>query len=278
MPLVEGAFFVRAPGTIHFRNAVNVHSILHPFPYLHAASADMSELYRSEPVAALRKDLAFALRAAAHFGLEEGVCNHFSVALPDERGLFLLNPQGLMWREVQADDIVIVGEDGSRVAGRHDVEPTAMFIHAAIHRIAAKRCVLHTHMPNATALTLIDDCNLDTTLSQNAMRFHGRVATDHNYKGLALDVTEGERLAHALNGRDIAFLSNHGVIVCGERIDYAFDDLYYLERACESQVLALSTGKRLRPVSADLASTVAAQMERERQQSELFFAALKRVL
>ena len=71
----------------------------------------MSELYRSEPVAALRKDLAFALRAAAHFGLEEGVCNHFRAALPDERGLFLLNPQGLMWREVQADDIVIVGED-----------------------------------------------------------------------------------------------------------------------------------------------------------------------
>ena len=257
---------------------MTVHSILHPFPYLCAASADMSELYRSEPVAALRKDLAFALRAAAHFGLEEGVCNHFSVALPDEYDLFLLNPQGLMWRQAQADDIVIVDGEGFRVAGRHDVEPTAVFIHAAVHRIAAKRCVLHTHMPNATALTLIDDCSLDTTLSQNAMRFHGRVATDRDYNGLALDVTEGERIAHALNGKDIAFLSNHGVIVCGERIDYAFDDLYYLERACESQLLAMSTGRRLRPVSAELASAVAAQMEGERRQSELFFAALKRVL
>jgi ribulose-5-phosphate 4-epimerase/fuculose-1-phosphate aldolase len=110
------------------------------------------------------------------------------------------------------------------------------------------------------------------------MRFHGRVATDRDYNGLALDVTEGERIAHALNGKDIAFLSNHGVIVCGERIDYAFDDLYYLERACESQLLAMSTGRRLRPVSAELASAVAAQMEGERQQSELLFAALKRLL
>lgn len=255
-----------------------MHAILHPFPYLHAASIDMGELYRSGHVTALRNDLAFALRAAAHFGLEEGVCNHFSVTIPGEDGLFLLNPRGLMWREVGADDIVIVDGDGNRVAGKHEVEPTAMFIHAAIHRIAGKRCVLHTHMPNATALTLIDDCGLDTTLSQNAMRFHGRVASDRQYNGLALDATEGERIANAMNDKDIVFLSNHGVVVCGERIDYAFDDLYYLERACESQVLAMSTGRPLRPVSAELAAAVAAQMESERLQSELFFASLKRVV
>ncbi len=255
-----------------------MHAILHPFPYLHAASIDMGELYRSGQVTALRNDLAFALRAAAHFGLEEGVCNHFSVTIPGEDGLFLLNPRGLMWREVGADDIVIVDGHGNRVAGKHEVEPTAMFIHAAVHRIAGKQCVLHTHMPNATALTLIDDCGLDTKLSQNAMRFHGRVAADRHYNGLALDAAEGERIANAMNGKDIAFLSNHGVVVCGERIDYAFDDLYYLERACESQVLAMSTGRPLRPVSAELAAAVAAQMESERLQSELFFASLKRML
>lgn len=236
------------------------------------------DLFHSRAVEALRDDLALALRAAAHFGLGEGVCNHFSVALPGDDGLFLLNPRGLMWSEVTADDIVIVDAAGVAVAGRHEVEPTAMFIHAAVHRLAKKACVLHTHMPYATALTLTTDGGLDTTLSQNAMRFHGRVAFDRAYNGLALDESEGERIAHALAGRDIAFLANHGIVVCGDRIDHAFDDLYYLERACEAQVLALSTGIGLKPVAADVAERVAGQMRGERMQSELFFVALRRTL
>ncbi|QGZ63587.1 aldolase [Paraburkholderia acidisoli] len=235
-------------------------------------------MFNDSHVATLRSDLALALRAAAHFGLGEGVCNHFSVALPEESGLFLLNPRGLMWSEVHADDIVVVDGAGEVVAGHHEVEPTAMFIHAAIHRIANKTCVLHTHMPYATALTLTIDCGLDTTLSQNAMRYHGRVALDHAYNGLALGPEEGERIAHALAGKDVGFLGNHGVVVCGERVDYAFDDLYYLERACAAQVIALSTGRPLRPVNAELAQRVAEQVQGERLQSTLFFEALRRTL
>ncbi|HTJ93262.1 MAG TPA: aldolase [Pararobbsia sp.] len=235
-------------------------------------------LFNDPAVVPLREDLALALRAAAHFGLGEGVCNHFSVALPEHDGLFLLNPRGLMWNEIQADDIVIVDANGDVVAGRHAVEPTAMFIHAAVHNVANKPCVLHTHMPYATALTLTVDCGLDTTLSQNAMRFYGRVALDREYNGLALDIREGERIAHALDGKDIGFLGNHGVVVCGERIDYAFDDLYYLERACEAQVIALSTGRPLKSVDETLARRVASQIQGERLQSELFFEALRRAL
>ena len=134
--------------------------------------------YRSPTVRQLRADLALALRAAAHHGLGEGVCNHFSVELPDGSGRFLLNPRGFLWSEVQADDIVLVDQHGTRLAGRHEIEPTAMFIHAAIHRVAGKACVLHTHMPFSTALTLTEDRGLDTTLSQNAMRFHGRIAVN----------------------------------------------------------------------------------------------------
>jgi ribulose-5-phosphate 4-epimerase/fuculose-1-phosphate aldolase len=235
-------------------------------------------LFDSAAVASLREDLALALRAAAHHGLGEGICNHFSVALPHRPDVFLLNPRGLLWSEVRAADIVMIDAQGTRLAGRHPVEPTAMFIHAAIHRIARKTCVMHTHMPNATALTLTQDRGLDTTLSQGAMRFHGRIAIDAAYNGLALDASEGERIARAMQGADIAFLGNHGVVVCGERIDYAWDDLYYLERACALQVLAQSTGRALQPVDAQLAARVAVESNGERLQSELFFAALRRTL
>lgn len=234
--------------------------------------------FTSEPVRQLREDLALALRAASLHGLSEGVCNHFSVELPDSSGRFLLNPRGLLWEEVHADDVVMVDAQGQQLAGRHPVEPTAMYIHAAIHQIAGKACVLHTHMPYATALTLTKAGALDTTLSQNAMRFHGRVAIDNSYNGLALDAGEGARIAHAMQGADIAFLGNHGVVVCSNRMDHAYDDLYMLERACMMQVLAMSTGQPLVTVNEDLAAKTGQQIDSERLQSTLFFEALRRKL
>ena len=234
--------------------------------------------FHSDSVTQLRADLALALRAAAHHGLAEGVCNHFSQELPDGSGRFLLNPQGLLWSEVCADDIVMVDTQGQVLAGRHAVEATAMFIHAAIHRIARQPCVLHTHMPHATALTLISDRALDPALSQTAMRFHGRLAVDAHYNGLALGAAEGERIARAMGRADVVFLANHGVVVCGPLMAHAYDDLYYLERACQVQWLAMSSGRPLAPVEAGLAERVAGQIQGERLQSELFFEALRRTV
>lgn len=75
---------------------------------------------------------------------------------------------------------------------------------------------------------------------------------------------------------NIVFLGNHGVVVCGDRVDYTYDDLYYLERACTVQVLAQSTGKVLRPCDPALAERVCKEALSERLQSELFFKALAR--
>ena len=226
----------------------------------------------------LREDLALALRAAAHHGLSEGVCNHFSVALPDGSERYLINPRGLHWSEIGPDDIVLIDAKGNVLEGRRRVEPTALFIHAAVHQITGHAVVLHTHMPYATALTLTADRGLDPTLSQNAMRFLGRIAIDAQYNGLALDNVEGERIARAMLGKDIAFLGNHGVIVAGPSMAWAYDDLYYLERACVHQVIAASTGRPLVAVNATLAAHVAAQIQGEREQSDLFFEALRRML
>jgi len=67
-----------------------------------------------------------------------------------------------------------------------------------------------------------------------------------------------------MRGADVAFLGNHGVVVCGLRIDHAYDDLYYLERACMVQVLAQSTGRPLAPVPAAMARQVVDQTRSER--------------
>jgi ribulose-5-phosphate 4-epimerase/fuculose-1-phosphate aldolase len=225
-----------------------------------------------------RRDLVAALRSAERLGLSEGVCNHFSLAVPGRSGRFLINPQGLHWSEVTPADLVIVDSKGNHVAGRHKVEPTAFFIHGCIHRAHPRaRCVLHTHMPYATTLTTIEGGEL-AWASQNALRFHGRVAYDDAYNGLALSAAEGDRMAARMRDADVLFLANHGVIVCGPSVAYAFDDLYYLERACLLQVLAHGTGKALRIVPEGVARETRAQMDAERQQSELHLAALKRLL
>ncbi len=227
---------------------------------------------------AAREDLVCALRSAERLGLAEGVCNHFSLAVPGRPGQFLINPQGLHWSEVTPDDLVIVDQDGQHIAGRHAVEPTAFFIHGRIHRASPRaQCVLHTHMPYATTLTILDGGEL-AWASQNALRFYGRVAYERAYNGLALDEAEGDRLAACVADADVIFLANHGVIVCGASVAHAFDDLYYLERACMLQVLAHGSGRPVKIVPQEIAALTRAQMDGERQQSALHLAALKRIL
>jgi ribulose-5-phosphate 4-epimerase/fuculose-1-phosphate aldolase len=225
-----------------------------------------------------RIDLTAALRTASRMGLSEGVCNHFSLEVPGEPDKFLINPQGLHWSEITPGDLVVVSSEGNIVEGKHVVEATAFFIHYGLHTTAKKKCVLHTHMPWATSLTLLEEPWLETRANQNAMRFHGRIGYDMEFGGPALAADEGERIAGASAGKDVVFMAHHGVTVCNDRIDYAFDDLYYLERSCMAQVIAQSTGKKLKLVSDEMAAKVCGQIEGERQQSELHFAALKRLL
>jgi ribulose-5-phosphate 4-epimerase/fuculose-1-phosphate aldolase len=232
-----------------------------------------------DAVAAARVDLAAALRLAVRFGLNEGIDNHFSLAVPGEANRFLLNPWGLHWSEVRASDLLVVDEGGALVNGPGNPEPTAFYIHSRIHR-ADKRaaCVLHTHMPYATALTSLSGGRMEM-VTQNALRFWNEIGYDDGYNGLALDDAEGDRICAALAGRRIVFLANHGVVVTGETVGEAFDDLYFIERACEVQVLAMHTGRPLRQVARDVVEATHRQIEKDRKgAAALHFAALKRIL
>jgi len=233
----------------------------------------------SEAAAKSRIDLAAAFRLAARFGFHEGTCNHFSLALPDRDGHYLINPFGRHFAELGASDLVIVDADGKVVAGNGSVEATAFFIHSRLHRAnAAAACVLHTHMPYATALTMIESGKLEPC-HQNALRFFGRIAYDDQYNGLALDEAEGDRMVACLGEGRVLFLANHGVIVTGRNVAEAFDDLYYLERAAEAQILAMSTGRALRRIADAVALRTRADFERDKSlYATQHFEALKRML
>lgn len=232
----------------------------------------------NDPVTQARLDLTTALRTAARHGLNEGVCNHFSMAVPGREELFLVNPQGLHWSEVTPADLVMADGEGNVIEGRHPVEATAFFIHARIHQ-GNKRAqvVLHTHMPYATALTSIADGRIEMC-TQNAFRFWNRIAYDEQYSGVALSNDEGDRMCRALGDKDILFLRNHGVIVTGRSVAEAYDDLYYLERTAMVQVLAMQTGRPLHNIDEATVAHAARQIANDTQQAFLHFESLKRLL
>jgi ribulose-5-phosphate 4-epimerase/fuculose-1-phosphate aldolase len=194
-----------------------------------------------------RVDLAAAFRLAVRMDLHEGVCNHFTLMLPDGKR-FLLNRYGLHWSEVTASNLLALDASGRILEGEGEFEKTAFYIHSRIHLANPKAaCVLHTHMPHATALTLLENGRLEM-VEQNALRFADDIAYDDTYNGLVVDNAEGDRLARVLGSKRVMFLANHGVIVVGPTVAEAFDLMYYLERACRLQVLARSTGQPFRKV------------------------------
>ncbi len=235
-------------------------------------------LQNSDPVYQAKLDLLSALRWAEREGLSEGICNHFSVLVPGTTDRFLLNPQGLHWSELTISDLLIVDAEGNLVEGKHEAEPTAFFIHSRIHLSKpSAKCVMHTHMPYATALCCSERGRVEWC-SQNSLRYYGRIGYDDCYNGLALDESEGDRMGQLMADHDILFLANHGVVVTAENVALAFDDLYYLERACMIQVLAESRGKPLQVIPEELCQETHRQIIEETDQSYLHMDAIKRIL
>ena len=230
-----------------------------------------------------RIDLAACYRLADHFGLNEGIDNHLTLLVPGHADRFLLAPFGLHWSEVKASDFMVIDFNGQMLSGRGPIEDTALYIHLPVHRLSPKaKCVLHTHMPYATAMTMLDNPRLEMAL-QSALGFYEDVAYDSNYNGLAFDRTEGERLAGVLGDKSVLMMGNHGVLVVGETVPQAFERLYFLERAAQAQVIALSTGRALKPVPEKVVKATVAQFSSGgqvggRDRADLHFEALKRLL
>jgi len=206
-----------------------------------------------------RVELAACYQLCDTLGFNEGVCNHLTCAAPGREDAFLCAPYGLAWSEVSASNLVMIDGRGKLLEGSGEVDATAFFIHLAIHR-AGVACVLHTHMPRASALCCVESFEL-AMCHQNSLRFAEDVAYDPTFNGLVLDNTEGERLVKVMDGKRVLMHKHHGVIVCGASVAEAFDDLYYLERAAEVQILAMSTGSPLSIIGDDVARQFRRDME-----------------
>lgn len=230
-------------------------------------------------VLAARRDLAASLRMAARLGLSEGICNHFSALVPGHADLFLVNAYGLAFSEITASNLLICDFHGNVIVGEGQPEATAFYIHARLHLHNPKVvAAFHTHMPNATALAMIEGEPL-AWAGQTALKLYGRVAVDEDYNGLALGNAEGDRIAASMGDAEIIFMKNHGVMVTGPSIAQAWDDLYYLERAADVQLKAMSSGRPLKAIAPDILEKTARQIHAgDAESARLHLESVKRVL
>ena len=209
---------------------------------------------------ALRVHLAAAYRLVALHGWDDLIFTHLSARIPGPEHHFLLNPYGMMFEEITASSLVKVDMAGTPVVPtHHKVNPAGFTIHSAIHMARQDlTCVIHTHTAAGMAVAAQKIGLLP--ISQHALKFHRRLAY-HGYEGVALDLDERRRLVADLGQHSAMILANHGLLTAGRTIPEAFNNIYYLERACQAQIAAMSGGAELIIPSTQVCEHAARQFE-----------------
>jgi ribulose-5-phosphate 4-epimerase/fuculose-1-phosphate aldolase len=233
---------------------------------------------RSDAEQAARVDLAAAYRLVALNGWDDVVYTHVSASVPGEPGRFLINPFGLAFDEVTANNLVKIDIDGNVIGERtHPVNATGFALHGAVH--AAREdavCVMHLHVREAVAVSAQPHGLLPA--SQHAMRFHGHLAY-HDYEGLAFSPAEGERLVKSLGAHRAMLLRNHGPLTLGRSIAEAYVLMDMLVKACDIQLRALAgVGKMIVPTPEVVTRTAAQLHDDDAVEGALEWPALLRKL
>ncbi|HET6621048.1 MAG TPA: class II aldolase/adducin family protein [Dongiaceae bacterium] len=219
-----------------------------------------SHLLPAAEIEQARLDLAAAFRWFVRLDMHEAVANHLSVAASADGSRFLMNPRGRHFSRVRASDLLLLDANDQATLTRPDApDPTAWCVHGRLHALLPQaRCVMHLHPRFSTALAGLADSTM-YPIDQNTMRFHGRVAVDVSYTGMALANEEGDRLAGLLGNKSVLMMGNHGVLVIGPTIAQAFDEMYYFERAAETLMTCYASNRPLRIAPDAVAQTTAQQ-------------------
>jgi ribulose-5-phosphate 4-epimerase/fuculose-1-phosphate aldolase len=229
--------------------------------------------------AQLRIDLAAVFRLAEHYNWHEAVANHFSLAVSADGKRFLMNPKWKHFSAIKASDLLLLDANDSAAMSRPDApDETAWCIHGRMHALVpSARCVLHAHPPYATAIAALADPEIKP-IDQNTARFYKRVAYDLGYEGMANSDAEGDRLAALLGNHKTMMMGNHGILIAAATVAEAFDELYYLERACQTLVLAYSTGQKLNVMRDEVAEQTAHDWDLYADSAFVHFEEMKKVL
>lgn len=235
----------------------------------------------------VRVDLAACYRLVDFYGMTDLHLNHISARVPGRDEHFLINPFGMMYEEITASSLIKVDLDGKIIANSnpdYGINLAGYVIHSAIHAARPDvACVLHTHTNAGMAVSSLK-CGL-LPLTQTALRWD-KIAY-HDFEGVAVDVDERERIVEDLGDCEVMILRNHGLLSVGTSIGQAFNSIYRLERACQTQLLAQACNTEISLPSPDSIAKANEQLRampspdakgRNRPHGTLEWPALKRML
>jgi ribulose-5-phosphate 4-epimerase/fuculose-1-phosphate aldolase len=228
---------------------------------------------------ALRIDLAAVFRLIYEMNMHESVANHLSAALSQDGKQFLMNRRWTHFANVTASSLQLLDSENDSVMQTAEApDASAWSIHSTMHKsLPEARVILHVHSTYATVLSTLKDPRI-LPIDNNTARFYERIAYDKNFGGIASSEEEGKRITNTLAGKKALMMGNHGITVVGETLAEAFEDLYYLEKACKTMVLAYSTGQHLNILSHAVALDTAESWDEFRGQSYTHFEQLKSML
>ncbi|SNT70476.1 class II aldolase/adducin family protein [Psychrobacter sp. LV10R520-6] len=205
----------------------------------------------------MRVNLAACYRLIASYGWDDLVFTHISARVPDTEDEFLINPYGLLFEEITASNLVKVNQAGEKVSpSEYDVNPAGFTIHSAVHEARSDaHCVLHLHTSDGVAVSTQKQGLLP--ISQQSLFPLSNLAY-HDYEGIALNPEEKVRLVADLGNAHFMILRNHGLLTCASSVADAFLYMYIMQKACEIQIKAQSSGNELTPIPAQILAGIQA--------------------
>jgi len=190
----------------------------------------------------VRVDLAALYRLVALYGWDDLIYTHISARIPGPEHHFLINPYGMLFEEITASSLVKIDLDGNVLQETpYFINPAGFTIHSAVH--AAREdahYVMHLHSDAGVAVAAQKEGLLP--LTQHSLVVMPRLAY-HDYEGIALNLDERERLVASLGDKNLMLLRNHGTLSVGETAADCWVGMFYLERSCTMQVMAMSAGR-----------------------------------
>jgi ribulose-5-phosphate 4-epimerase/fuculose-1-phosphate aldolase len=209
---------------------------------------------------AARVELAACYRLAAYYQMTDLIYTHITAKVPGAHEHFLINPYGMRWEEITASSLVKIDIHGNKLdTTPYDVNPAGFTIHSAIHTARPDaHYIMHTHTRAGVAVSCLKDGLLP--LNQIALQFYGQVAY-HEFEGIALHLEERERIVADMGTKPNMILRNHGLLTVGRSASEMFNNMFYLNRACEIQISVLSMGLPVQSIPTEVCHRVAEQCE-----------------
>ncbi|MGV9366492.1 class II aldolase/adducin family protein [Amycolatopsis sp. NPDC003731] len=172
-----------------------------------------------------RRAVVAACHDLAGAGLLIGTAGNVSVRAGEH---VAVTATGVVLGRATADQVTVVDLDGTVVAG--DLAPTSeLELHLGIYRRSGAAAVVHTHSPQATAVSLVLDELPCVHYQQLLLGGAIRVAPFAVFGSDEL----AEHVWTALDGKSAALMANHGAVVHGPTLQAAVDNALLLEWACE---------------------------------------------